>query len=270
MGRNSKSLKCYFPGITKILIIGKRKRANSHISKHYNKKVKKESRKLNYGFTPTPTFRKQHSCASTTHSKSGCRGFTLIELLVVVGIVGVLSGVILVAVNSIRDKARLSAGKQADANILHGIGDQMVGEWKFDDSSNPWIDTSGSNNNGSCSGSSCPTLVVGYNGRNAASFDGADWIEILDSSSLDITTNLTITAWFKTTNAGNHVIVGKNHLSSYYVNMSSNGVSFYTNGVVTSANGAFNDDKWHQVIVTQDSLEKKKLYIDGILWYIKE
>lgn len=38
-------------------------------------------------FTPTPTFRKQHCCASImTHSESGCRGFTLIELMVATSI----------------------------------------------------------------------------------------------------------------------------------------------------------------------------------------
>jgi len=62
-------------------------------------------------FTPTPTFRKQHSCASTTHSKSGCRGFTLIELLVVVAIIGILSSVVIASLNGARERGKIATIK---------------------------------------------------------------------------------------------------------------------------------------------------------------
>lgn len=190
-------------------------------------------------------------------------GFTLIELLVAIAIVGVLSSIVLVSIGSMRDKARLSAGKQADANVLHGIGDQLVGEWKFDNSSSPWIDTSGNNLNGSCS--NCPTLVTGYNGKNAASFDGYDWITILDNPMLDITNDITITAWIKTTNPDNQIIVGKNHTSSYYLNMTSYSFTFYTNGVGVPAPVSISDNNWHQIIATLNSSGEKRIYVDGTL-----
>ncbi|MFA6341122.1 MAG: LamG-like jellyroll fold domain-containing protein [Candidatus Paceibacterota bacterium] len=132
------------------------------------------------------------------------KAFTLIELLVVIAIVGILSSVIYTNITGLRDRARITAGIRFDSSTLHSIGDQLVGEWLFDEgSTTSAIDTSGSGNSVYRPDSTWPVYQAtgGYNNKGAYRFDGiADLIAVPNSSSLSaqsITNNITISAWIK-------------------------------------------------------------------------
>ena len=126
-------------------------------------------------------------------------GFTLIELLVVISIIGLLSSVVLASLGSAREKARIATGKQFSSIIKHSIGDQLVGEWNFDNDTAD--DSSGFGNDGVIVGGA--TAVDGIMGR-AMSFDGVnDYISLPDKS-LNNGNALTVGLWFNTNDASKY------------------------------------------------------------------
>lgn len=98
------------------------------------------------------------------------KGFTLIELLTVISIISLMASVVLSSVNSAREKGRIAAGMQLDANILHGIGDQLIGEWKFNDGSGLALDSSSFGNNGIVMNNPFWFSNSGYDGKGSYTF----------------------------------------------------------------------------------------------------
>jgi prepilin-type N-terminal cleavage/methylation domain-containing protein len=61
------------------------------------------------------------------------KAFTLIELLVVVSVISLMASIVLAQLTSIRDRGRVGAGRQFEANVHHAAADYAVGIWDFDD-----------------------------------------------------------------------------------------------------------------------------------------
>ncbi|MFA6341163.1 MAG: LamG-like jellyroll fold domain-containing protein [Candidatus Paceibacterota bacterium] len=215
-------------------------------------------------------------------------GFSLIELLVVVALIGILARVIFSNVSTTREKSRISAGTAFDANTQYSFSSKLVGEWTFDEDSRSVqsaLDWSGNGNNATVfNGSITWGTSTGYNKKGAYYFGSANtnYISIPDSSTLDLTLNITITAWvYITANSWNSGVVFKEANGAHFPSASQGAYSFgfYTGGnqklmvrlnsSTTEGSGQLTSPKilslgkWYNIAFTFNK-QKITIYIDGV------
>jgi prepilin-type N-terminal cleavage/methylation domain-containing protein len=63
------------------------------------------------------------------------QAFTLIELLVVIAIIGILSGLIVVSMGGVTEKATIAKGQVFSNSLRNSLMMDLVSEWKFDEGS---------------------------------------------------------------------------------------------------------------------------------------
>jgi prepilin-type N-terminal cleavage/methylation domain-containing protein len=222
--------------------------------------------------------------------------FTLIELLVVIAIIGILSGLIIVGMNGMTQKATIAKLQVFSNSLKNSLLMNLVSEWKFDGTTadggtivaSDVLDTWSSINNGVVTatppivktGSIC---VVG----SCLSFDGIDdYVDIAGSnvstSNLAITGAITLSAWTKFNVLGTSTtIIGRGvaftgdanygyclsklgATNKIYFDIYSTTTRFY----ISSGSVAIGNADWHYIVATWDgttSTNRFKIYIDGAL-----
>ncbi len=151
----------------------------------------------------------------------------------------------------------------------------LVAHYKMDDAAGQTVvvDATGNNHTGTAANN-----IVSTTGKigNAITFNFAtpDYITIGSQAAFQITTNLTLTAWFKTTDVNGGILISRDDDTNrdyvLYVRDSGGGnkASFYTyqSDVLKRVTGdsSVNDGEWHMVAGVMDGT-KNVLYVDGVL-----
>jgi len=223
------------------------------------------------------------------------QAFTLIELLVVIAIIGILSGLIVVSMSGVTEKANIAKSQVFSNSLKNSLMLNLVSEWKFDQINVPAANQtadSWSNNtatlsdaSGSCSFVSpykCPQLqntncVFG----NCLVLDGVDdYISIVDNSSLNIGTgDFTLAIWINLLNqptADNSRLIFKVTTSPALegYNFAVNGNNGFLGGYIAeggisrtvSANKTnVENTGWHYAVflIDRDISTGLRIYVDG-------
>lgn len=145
------------------------------------------------------------------HKKS----FTLIELLVVIAIIGLLASIVVVNVNSARDKAQIAKNIQFSSSIYNSLGSEALGFWDFNALAGGQVkDISGNGNNGVVTGAT-PAASLTFSGGNlgnALSFDGIDDnVQINLFLPTQTYYKVTMSAWIKPYQSNSRAIIGRAH-----------------------------------------------------------
>ena len=133
--------------------------------------------------------------------------FTLIELLVVIAIIGILSGLIVVTMSGVTEKANIAKAQVFSNSLRNALMENLIAEWKFDQVNYPsagqtpdsWGLYTGTLQ-GSGGANNLPQLSNDCVYGSCFNFDGTDdRISVANNANLNMTSNLTIEAWIKPT-----------------------------------------------------------------------
>jgi hypothetical protein len=155
----------------------------------------------------------------------------------------------------------------SDLSNKTGLWDSTyAGVWHLPNGSGLGLSDSTENgNNGTNNGATATTGQI----DGAASFNGSTNITLADTGSLDITSNVTIEAWVKTSATGDVRVVSHSNSSSpnngyeFGLGNQSAGKTDFWNGTSwESANTAVNDNTWHAIAISVNG-STENFYRDG-------
>jgi prepilin-type N-terminal cleavage/methylation domain-containing protein len=212
------------------------------------------------------------------------QAFTLIELLVVIAIIGILSGLIVVSMGGVTNKATIAKAQVFSNSLRNSLMANLVSEWKLDGNTN---DTWGTKN-GVWVGSLAPNTTANYKtdseciSNQCLDFDGVDDYVNVNSSNftIDLTQGYTIEGWAKfdvltgdrglvrrylSANTSWFIFAYRNSASA--VNYIQNVIGYTDTGNVTqfiSTSTMLQENKWYHLVLTVAANGVSKFFVDGV------
>ena len=161
------------------------------------------------------------------------------------------------------------------------VKEGLVGWWKLDGNTG--------DSTGYSTSATANNTTLGYdrqgNYNKSYKFNGTtSYISIADSSNLSITSNLTISLWFKrtddiTSSSGIQSLISKSYYDEYDISFSNNDFAFFHGNnnssnygrydFTTDANSLFRKNTWYHIIVTRSGSGTNwivKLYVNGKIY----
>lgn len=171
--------------------------------------------------------------------------------------------------------ANFGTGENQASKLADGAGNDPVGYWPLDENTGTTAyDKSGNGNDATMNGSLTSASWLPAKNGSGLDFDGSgDYIEAANDSTLDITGDITISAWIKRDLTDDYSpFVAKTDSSTtwdydFYIVNGSNNLRFYsdaTTPTTITSSGSITDTAWHHIAVTRSG-STVTFYIDGIL-----
>jgi prepilin-type N-terminal cleavage/methylation domain-containing protein len=203
------------------------------------------------------------------------QAFTLIELLVVIAIIGILSGLIIVSMNGVTEKANIAKSQVFSNSLRNALMINLVFEVKLDEGAGTVIVDSWKSNTGNLVNFNFDATDGWRTETNCIYgscllFDGSnDYISISESENMK-TDNITIEAWINPTIVTNGSPVRTTITNKFYLGFHLDG-SFAWHvrksdgtGSYAYSNTVVSTNKWHHITATYKSQSFQRFYIDGI------
>ncbi len=193
------------------------------------------------------------------------QAFTLIELLVVIAIIGILSGLIVVSMNGIIQKASIAKSQAFSSSLKNALMMNLVSEWRLDGNAD---DSWKGGNNGTITNAISATS--GCVQGSCYSFSGNGYIEIPYNSNTR-TTKVTFAGWGYMENwatANDVRIISCTEIGGYNITLYSSSADafIYANSQYTRPTfySSVPSSGWHYFVGSFDG-RYAKVYLDGFL-----